>query len=1158
MTEVADPLSTGGRNNGKNNRPNSKTQNSLGVIYNTSNTEPVKFETLRKNIGTLKKGFSLLSLDDFQTLRKGSIKLDKEELEIIQQQTNDGNDGTEEYHIINAEQLINENIKSMVVMGPDGNQMVVPAMVVVGEDGIPTMIPLPQQSHFTVQPMESEGDVNQVIVGPDGNLIPIMLIPSPDGTAIPITLVIDSMGQTVPMMVDQDGQLIPLPINPSMDGNYYSQNHMMGGGFTTIMINGQPCQIPCDQNGQPIFINTTEPQGFPMILGPEGQPIPVMFTPDGQLAPVMMGPDGHPFIFGPNCEQIPIIMHNGQPIISQNEEFTIIQSEPSNPTFGDSEEPITIISYDHSPRSMNHKTASPAITANDFPTNNQLNRATSFTVLTGPDGEKIQVPCNQAGQPIIYGADGNPLEIISAAEPQGVQIMIGPDGQSIPFIYGADGQPIPVIIAPDGQPIPIMMGPNGETIPVMFGSDGQPIPIMIGPNGERFPIMMGPDGQPVPVMMGPDGPIPIMITADGQFIPINYEQYASTEEESEVDTKKKKKLQKLNEILLAPASLQSVAQTKENKFPKQVTPAKQTSPNSKEAPIPTIPKGFNPGEGGSGPGSAPGLLSKSEGSKKKSKLVPSDWGTLRPRASDKSSRPKKSILHSNSDGVPASLRSSTSTNRLTLTSSWKKHQVKLHGEIKKVEKLQIKQQKELKQYRKSLDARVQVAREKYEGEVERILANMEREQKSFEKLQEKLSKTSGDVQVEDPKVTEQKYKKISNLFDQKLQEAKKNEKSLFATKKTLVQAELKRDMETKLRNKYTYDKKYVKKLKYSHKFELSIYDKLHLVELEYQKLYSDLNVILEQQIITNEISIKKIQEANKIDINNMKECNKSILNNYNKVIDLILQALEGFHSEETAIIKDLHLYQLNQFEKRFKGESEHQGSLLATSRTLRRKAEKDKESRAEIDKETEEMAKTVFEELEALQQSQKLMLEQRFADELNKLKTRQNKEIFDKKFQAANHRVSLFCKFHESEKELNQRGKEKEKKLLTQIQDAFVATAKRGQEENCKFLENKRTEILECISKETYNFVEGYLERLENIVNDHFQQKIAEITEEYQLNNQVLAAKHEKTHNDLEECYVANCFVFETRCKKELEEYQRARDELTNQYQNESKKTNSN
>ena len=997
---------------------------------------------------------------------------------------------------------------------------------------------------------------------------PPFMMPGPDGKPI-----------TLPGGMDQP---FPMPMMvPGPDGKPMSMPGMPG-------MPGMPMMVP-GPDGKPIPFPM---QGPMMIPGPDGNPMPMPMSgmpsmpmmipgPDGKLMPMMMpGPDGYPMAMpgmpgmpmmmpGPDGKPMPFPMHgHGMPMMMPGPDGNLMPMSGM---------PMMIQGPDGKPMAMPNMPGMPMM-------------------MPGPDGKPMPFP--MPGMPMMMpGPDGKLIPM--------PMMIPGPDGKPMPFpmmpIPGMDGQLLPnvpmLIPGPDGKPMP-MMPPN---VPMMPGIDNSMNPIVIqGPDGKPMLAVHGPNGQLIPI-----GPAPSPVSQDDQATinlsadktinlsaadqtinlslknPISLSDdktinlsvdkaitdtsqpfgsfnlaFLNKDNTANVDAKlpeltTQKDIQKalnINPLEKAEEKLQSKSEDLSKMKKLEAKTAQPVEQNLKELimtstllsePIPQTAQTTESMKNDTTPRAKSTIKGQ----------VPSDWGTLRPRASDKQGRPQKKGVGLDGkvnveEGV-STLRTKTVQN---LGTTNKRQQLKLQEENKKIERFHKKQQKEFKQYKEKSDAKYQLAKMKYEQEVEKIRINIDRDQKAFEKQQEKQSKTQDNQFEEETKNTEAKQKKKALEYDQKLQELRKTEKNAFLQKKTKLSAELKRDMDSKKRNKYTFDKTYIKKFKFSQKMDLQVQEMLHNAEMEFQKAVSDFKLLLEQQAIACELVQHTGKELAKVDLNMLRDKNNQEMENYNKLIDQSLQQLAQLHAEEIATLKDLQQFQMQQFYKRFKGETAHQTSLIATSRTLRKKeVKKDKESLATIDKEAAELEKNTIDQLTALQEQQQKLLEQQFDSELAELDYKHAKEIYEKKIEAATYRVSLINKFHESEKELFQKRNEKDRRSLRETLESVETATHKGQQNTIQLLEDKKIEILDAIMREGKNLNQEYKEKLEKMVVEHFDQKLQEVKKEYKLSNDILTKRQANALLALEETFEYHSANLEAKCGQEKQEFQEVLESLQNQ-----------
>ena len=295
-------------------------------------------------------------------------------------------------------------------------------------------------------------------------------------------------------------------------------------------------------------------------------------------------------------------------------------------------------------------------------------------------------------------------------------------------------------------------------------------------------------------------------------------------------------------------------------------------------------------------------LTKSEGT------IPTQWTTLRSRSADVALKPSKEDLSRPLTPRPKEFSLKKREQLTNSVHSSKREMMRIERTKKGIQRLKLKQQRELDAYKEKEEKRMQTFKSKYEAEVEKAKQLYEKDIELFEKSQEKTTKEQDTEFDETTKANDKKLDKLISLSEEKLQEARKNAKNACNETKNNILKQQKADYDTKKRNKFTYDKSYMKKLKASQKIEIQVYEKFYAIELEHLKHVSDAKLQLEQLEITNELISATNRQLFHSQVSLLQQKNIYIMNRFNEFMDAKTDARDILHSETVSELQVRYYY----------------------------------------------------------------------------------------------------------------------------------------------------------------------------------------------------------------------------------------------------------
>ena len=808
-----------------------------------------------------------------------------------------------------------------------------------------------------------------------------------------------------------------------------------------------------------------------MMLGPDGKPLPMM--------PPMIGPDGQqmqmPMM---NFNMPPMMGPDGQPMQMPMMNFNMMAGMQNSNQEENSEEYEE--SEEFSEEYEESEDGVPIEEGNNIPQGMNLPmQMPMMPPMMGPDGQPIQMPMMNFNMPPMMGPDGKPMQMPMMPP------MIGPDGQPMQMPM------MPPMVGPDGQPIQMPM--MNFNMPPMMGPDGQPLPMPTQPLGNVEDIMK--QIMNMGAMMAP-------VPSQEEFGEEDSEEY-DEESDDGVPIEESDDGVPLDSDDGVP--IQNVSTDREIQIPTDQETAKEDDEG--------IPIEEEKSEKS---------IEEDKSSKEEKSQTKSEETSSTPKSST-----KKFVKREDINGSISKL--SLRGNLIQEYSSNKKEAVKIDKKQKLITKNQTKSKTELQQFREKMDIKNKAAQTKFETEIEKIRLNLDKEQKNFEKQQLKAVKDNDLAYEELTKSTYQKQDKLVQSTESGLQSQRKEIKDSCTKEKNEVLAAQKEEISSKKRKKATFDKKYMKQLKLTHKNILTIYDKIQNVTLLYAKKYSDLELQQQQQAI----SCSLVEQTNKeIFLNNLKllqEKHNFELNNYSSFMNQKIDVMQVCHDEQIQILKQIHEFEKNLFEKRFKEESELQQLLVQIKQGLLKKSGKKK---PEIEPEIAKLSKETSVELDEVKNEQFSILEARLDRELCDLYFQFQCEIHQVKLEMAKEKVEMLKKFHKAENDLLLDRKAKDIQSLKSGHADMSQCYASSQKELFDFLGEQRADI-EPILKD---ILEEHKESSREKITSYFQNTNRTLATQFKAKNAVLQKRQDNAEVALAETYDIRLKNLAEKCAQELKE----------------------
>lgn len=680
------------------------------------------------------------------------------------------------------------------------------------------------------------------------------------------------------------------------------------------------------------------------------------------------------------------------------------------------------------------------------------------------------------------------------------QAPTGPPLVMIPVLQmnGEPWEPIPMAVQPDGSPIlplnedgvpMVPLGPDGRPL-ILLGADHKPI-TPVGPDGQRL-ILLGPDGKPI-----------IPVDADGNLcLPVPTPTPVPSSELDDIS-----------------ADRPTRAKTRHQKTRSWVSSPRESERHGSEPNFSTL---------------RPSRIKEDDEEEDSDE----EGTSTRIMRSDRRLVQSERI---SSEPIERSHNRAQLTSSLNMTSKRECMRVERHQ--KNMARLLTKQQRELKQLQDKLQLRLQALRDKQAIEEEKYRAQLERDEKQFEKLQAKAAKQNDTNLDENTREVGRQQDKLVQQSEAKYVEVRKEEKVKYQKKRAELMEEQKSDASTKKRSKFTYDKRYIKQLKYSQKVELAVTEKLHLFRLEHLKLMSDADLSYQQHCISCNLVEETNQQMCKHQMKQRTKHNHNVMKTFDALLDHTLESLGVFHAEQVTCLEQVQAFQKKQYLRRFEAEAQHQNTIIDSNRATRKKTLKNKgklnaTTMAELEGETAKFAEEALSDLSDVQKSQMRLLHQRFEKERTDLEIAQAAEIFGKKLEAARKRIAMVQSDHEGLRALLAEREQKGLRTLLDGNEAGLRFLDKSQADIADHLELQFAGVQELLEKESKKMLPDYQNDYFRNAKQYFEEHRSEMEEKNQLKLEEVKERHGAAENALKDLYAAMLESWEREWACELKSYQ--------------------
>merc|ERR1711862_600339 len=391
------------------------------------------------------------------------------------------------------------------------------------------------------------------------------------------------------------------------------------------------------------------------------------------------------------------------------------------------------------------------------------------------------------------------------------------------------------------------------------------------------------------------------------------------------------------------------------------------------------------------------------------------------------------------------------------------------------------------------------------------------------------------------KLSNQKQDKLIASTEQEWIKYRKELKKKFTKRKQDIINEQKNDLSTKKRSKATYDKKYIKKLKSTHKIGILVAEKLYITELSHMKKVSDAKLRLQQQSISCELVEGTNKEIFNLQLALLQERNSNEMEAFNRFSDKKIDLLKMYQIEKLCIMQQRQEFELKQLDKRFKEEVNSQNLLIETTKNRKGRSKGTRNRLAQIQNEAQQIATVAQAELDNIHLSQKNLLQLKFNGEKEKLKYDNEEELFELKKEIAKTRIEMVKKFHKYEFELLEERKERDMKSLKDGLLNISRNNRSSQQEIFNHLGQQKKELEMIVSKET-NVIPEYISEYQKQIEEFLGELNNTLSEEFKIHNNLLDKRQKNAEIALEELYEIRLTNLSTKCEIELEDFENVAD----------------